>query len=96
MKAILILALTVVAVECFQLCPPEFCKLLPNCEPKCGFGESLMKDGNCDCCGYCVLMEVFGEECTSNYLPPIDPNTKFLVCQAGYMCDPKTKRCVKY
>ncbi|GIY25316.1 uncharacterized protein CEXT_592441 [Caerostris extrusa] len=92
MKVLLILAVTVAAVECFQICSPEFCKLLPNCEPKCGPGESLIKNGNCDCCGYCVLMEVVGEKCTPRYLPSIFPNKKYLMCQTGYRCDPRTRR----
>ncbi|GIY76519.1 hypothetical protein CDAR_48152 [Caerostris darwini] len=95
MKVLLILAVTVAAVECFQICSPEFCKLLPNCEPKCGPGESLIKNGNCDCCGYCVLMEVVGEKCNARYLPSIFPNKKYLMCQTGYRCDPRTRRCVK-
>ncbi|GFW55789.1 uncharacterized protein TNCV_121731 [Trichonephila clavipes] len=77
-----------------ELCPSYFCDMLPNCEPKCGAGETLMKNGNCDCCGYCVNVALVAEDCTDNALPSLNPNTRYNMCNTGYKCDHKTRKCV--
>ncbi|GBM36496.1 hypothetical protein AVEN_249685-1 [Araneus ventricosus] len=94
MKSLLVFVLTVAVVSSLQICSPDFCEMLPNCEPQCGAGDTLVKENNCDCCGYCVNMEVVGESCTPSDLGPMDPDSKYYMCQTGYKCDPDTKKCV--